>query len=261
MLRRLFALATALVPRRSRPRWVARNIIVSLDFDGVLALAHDAKIKYAKEWFGLTLHYGRTKKDDFDRAAHKAGLHLDYRTDFCDRLNAEHLMEYTIPPYCRATLRTLHAHGFRFVVITSRNDWELKQAKRFIKRHFAGLINYVHHTSNEPKAYFVKKLHPRIHLDDDLYKLEELSECPVEPYWFRQPENAHHTNRNRRIKSVPDWQDFRRRCFRLQQLHEAICWRHGIKNSWHNLKHIYERLHQLSEREREQLLAEYARSA
>ncbi|RME32061.1 hypothetical protein D6789_00685 [Candidatus Woesearchaeota archaeon] len=240
----------------SKP-YIAKNIIVSLDFDGVLAHALKLKLRYAQEWFGVQLKPSETKREGFERAMERHGKHVDYRRDFCDRLNRDHLMEYEIPRGCVDALRHLSNRGFRFVIVTSRNDWELAIAKKFIRKNFHGLIKHVHNTSDEPKDRFVRRLHPRIHLDDDLFKLKALKGCAVELFWYRQPENEHVHNDERRVVEIHDWGEFTRRCMLLKELHEAVCWRYGITNSWHHAHDIFNRYHELNDDERQRLLDAY----
>ncbi|MBD3303615.1 hypothetical protein GF343_00565 [Candidatus Woesearchaeota archaeon] len=41
--------------------YIAKTVITSIDFDGVLAQGVNAKIKYAKKWFGVDLALEQTK--------------------------------------------------------------------------------------------------------------------------------------------------------------------------------------------------------
>lgn len=239
------------------PPHIAKHPVVSLDFDGVLAHAYPLKVKYAKEWFGVKLELSQTKEKAFDELMKRKGLPYRYRTDLAARLNKEHLMEYAVPKGCKKALHALEKEGFRFVVVTSRNDWELKRSKLFLKKRFGGLITHVHNTSDEPKDRFVRRLHTRIHLDDDLFKLKALAGCATELCWYRQPENHHLNTRSQRITQIHNWEEFAHHCRALRELHEAVCWRFGIKNTWHHAHEIFDRFHALSEADRHVLLDRY----
>ncbi len=52
-----------------RNEHIAKNINIGLDFDGVLAHGINAKIRYAKKWFGVNLKYSQTKKSGFNNLA------------------------------------------------------------------------------------------------------------------------------------------------------------------------------------------------
>lgn len=238
--------------------YVAKNIIVSLDFDGVLAHGLNAKLKYAKKWFGMNLSLSQTKKLGFEALAHHLGKDVNYRS-LMDPLNEEHIMEYEVPSGCVSVLKKLHSEGFRFVIITSRNDHDYPYAVKFVKHKFGHLIKYVHNTRNQPKSEFVRHLHPRVHVDDDLRKLVDLSGESLSLFYYRQPENSHvnlpiGTNR---IKEVHNWGQFYDFCHELKVLHEAVCWKFDLVNDYRHNTQIVRLLNHMSGHEKKQLVEDY----
>ncbi len=244
----------------NRPKYVAKNLIVSLDFDGVIAHGLNVKLKYAKEWFGVDLELHQTKKDGFDKLMQKIGkLDINYRS-LMDPLNEDHIMEYEIPPHCKETLHNLHKEGFRFVVITSRNDHDFPYAKKFIRHKFEHIIKYLHNTRNKSKDHFVHKLKPRIHIDDDLKKLESIKHLPVHLIYYRQPENKHQNRSlfdNSRIFEINNWKQFYDIVIHIKKVHEAICWKYDTKNKFSHVGKIYGIYQDIGKDKLNDLLKEY----
>jgi hypothetical protein len=235
---------------------VEEYFIVSLDFDGVLAQGYKAKMKYAKDWFNVDLTLNQTKKEGFEALMKSLGRNVSYR-DLMDPLNEQHIMEYEVPTGCIKTLSGLYAQNCRFVVISSRNDHDYPYAVQFIEEKFGGLIKYVHNTSNEPKGMFVKRLKPRLHVDDDIGKLLELLEYPVELVYFRQPENESQDvplAYKNRILQAESFGDVQILVERIKALHSAICKKENIVNNWTNIGRIFGVLHSLSKNEINELL-------
>ena len=229
--------------------------LISLDFDGVLGLGVEVKRKYAKLWYGLNLTLEQTKKSTFDAHVKKLGMHISY-AEFMNKLQ-DNIMEYEILPYCKDVLKRLHDRGFRFIIVTSRTAYHYPFAKKFVEAHYGDLINSIHNTHEEPKDEFMRKLKPRIHLDDDLHKLIEIQDEPVSLAYFRQPENAHKPNSQTYVAEILSWPEFEDYALYIHRLHEAICWKHSIDNTWHNLRIIHDRLNNLDDEDRAALLLEF----
>ena len=115
---------------------MANYFVVSIDFDGVLAHGISAKIKYAKKWFGVDLRFSETKKEGFESLMKKIGKTVTYR-DLMDRLNEEHIMEYLAPDNCVNVLSSLFREGYRFAVVTSRNEHDFPYAVKFITENLS----------------------------------------------------------------------------------------------------------------------------
>lgn len=241
------------------PYYIARNIIVSLDFDGVLAHGLKVKIKYSKQWFGMNLKLSQTKKEGFEALAnHMEKKNINYRS-LMDPLNEKHIMEYIVPDGCLCVLNKLHSEGFRFVIITSRNNHDYPYAKKFVKHKFGHLIKNIHNTKNQPKNQFVHRLKPRIHIDDGLKKLIELSNEPISLCYYRQPENIHKNLPlgTSRIHEIHNWKQFYEFCNNLKILHEAICWKYKIHNNYMHNTQIVRLLNQMPNNAKKELLNEY----
>lgn len=232
--------------------------LISLDFDGVLGIGVEVKRKYATLWYNIDLTLEQTKQSSFDALMEEKNLSFKYM-DFMDKLQ-EHIGEFEILPYCKETLKRLHEKGFRFIIITSRNEYHFSFAKKFVDEAFPGLIDSIHNTHLEPKDKFVRELKPRIHLDDDLHKLIEIQDEPVSLAYFRQPENAHKENTQDNVREIRSWPEFEGYVLYIHKLHEAICQQHNIDNTWHNLRIIHDHLVHLTEDDRESLLREFDES-
>ncbi|RLE48067.1 hypothetical protein DRJ25_00800 [Candidatus Woesearchaeota archaeon] len=167
---------------------VEKYFVISFDFDGVLALGYDVKVKYAKEWFGVDISPESSKKAGFEALMRSLGKQVSYR-DLMDPINEEHIFEYKVPDGAIEVLGRLFEKNCRFVVVTSRNQHDFPYAQEFIREKFTGLIKYIHNTNDQPKADIIERLRPMAHVDDDVHKLEELRNLPVKRVYFRQVEN------------------------------------------------------------------------
>ncbi|PIN75745.1 hypothetical protein COV18_02770 [Candidatus Woesearchaeota archaeon CG10_big_fil_rev_8_21_14_0_10_37_12] len=218
--------------------------IISFDFDGVLAHGLNVKRKYAKKWFGVDLELHQTKKEGFNQLMTSTGKSdVNYRS-LMDPLNEQHIMEYELPKNCVQVLSRLYTKNCRFVIITSRNNHDYPYAVAFVKEKFAGLIKYIHNTSNEPKGRFVGKLKPRIHIDDDLSKLRELKEYPIELIYYRQPENTGQdisVHEKNRILEANSFQEAEIIIEQIRKTHERVCQQEQIENTWRNVALIFDK--------------------
>lgn len=230
--------------------------IVSIDFDGVLAQGLKVKLKYAKEWFGVDLRLDQTKKEGFDALMKQLSKKVNYR-NLMDPLNEQHIMEYETPSDCLNVLHRLFAQNCRFVVITSRNDHDYPYAVHYIEEKFDGLIKNIHNTRNEPKEKFISRLKPRAHIDDDLSKLEELQDCPVELVYYRQPENASieiPAALKNRIWEASNFNEIEAIIMMIKELHQQICENENIINNWTNIARIYSKMRKVAPAQTRKLL-------
>ena len=88
-------------PNQYSPRdYTAKDFVVSLDFDGMLAQGLELKVKYAKEWFDVGLMPSQAKSRMFNHLMSATGrTDINYRS-LMDRINSDHIMEYSIPQGC-----------------------------------------------------------------------------------------------------------------------------------------------------------------
>lgn len=238
---------------------IAKNIIVGLDFDGVLAHGLKAKLKYAKELFGLDLRLNQTKEEGFNKLVQSLGLKINYRS-LMDPVNEKHIMEYEVPPNCVDVIKKLYEEGFRFVIVTSRNNHDYPYAKLFVEKYFNGVIKKVYNTRNEPKDRFVYKLKARAYVDDDLKKLIELENTSARLIYYRQAENKHidlPLSMKTKCIEIYDWVSFYKIIHQLKEIHEAICWFHNLKNNIFNLKEIDKHYKNMSLDEIKELIRKY----
>jgi len=235
----------------------ANSYIISLDFDGVLAQGFHLKVKYAKKWFGLDLEADQTKEIGFNELVRKKGLNLNYDRDLTTKLNAEHILEFLIAPNLIETLTKMYGEGCRFVIVTSRSDRFLYAAKLFVENNFGGLIDYIHNTNRGSKNYLTTKLKARLHIDDDLKKIIQLVDTPLDLFYFRQIENKYQdiqSELKNRIYEFSDWREFYRQWSFLKLVQQAIAKKYNLPN---NMYHCYEILkiqHALNHKQRERLV-------
>ena len=238
--------------------FIARSIHVSLDFDGTIAHGLQAKQTYAHQWFGVSLQLDQTKKDGFNALMKKLKLPYNYR-HFMDKLNEEHIMEYEIPPYLIDVLSRLYQQGFRFTVVSSRNTHDYPFARIFLKDRFGSLIPQMYATQDKSKMFFLEKIKPIIHVDDDLYKLRDIAGSPVHKFYYRQPENNGLDMTREDMEDITeffDWREFEKMVNTIRQMNEAICW---AKNWSHTRKtaHIIYSYWKNNNMECEQFLKDY----
>ncbi|HLC73105.1 MAG TPA: hypothetical protein VJH20_00540 [Candidatus Nanoarchaeia archaeon] len=252
--------------------YIADYVIIGIDFDGVLAQGYKTKIKYAKKLFNLDLNINQTKRTGFNNLIKSMGRTDITYDDLIKEIMGKYTLEYEVPKYCKEVLTKLFLENFRFAVITSRTNEEYPYAKAFIKDNYGKLISNIHNESSHPnllnrwrikfrkKYYFVKKLKPRIYIDDDIKKLKALENYPVELFYCRQPENLDKnlgTIDKIRINEFSDWKNFYDIAIQLKELHEAICWKYNIINKFANAIELYNQVHGMTNRQKQNLIRDY----
>ncbi|MFP4424595.1 MAG: HAD hydrolase-like protein [Candidatus Woesearchaeota archaeon] len=200
-------------------KYVARHIIVALDFDGTIADLTEARIKATYAVSGMKVNRNQISKhtSPLDRKQYKDMTTLAGTQEYMDKY-------YTLLPYVKETLHALYNQSFRFAIITSRPDEIYPPVKRFIDKHHLP-IKYVHNTSYSPKSYITKKLKARIVLDDSLEKLIELKHTSAHLAYLNDKRTS-----DPKITTVRNWKEFYTYCIQVKQLHEEIC----RKNDWRN---------------------------
>ncbi len=251
------------------PPWIAENIIVTLDFDGCIAIGDHVKIKYARILHGINLKSEQCSKEYYPYPypdKHLMGLTKEQKNKLPDedkkkvKENAEKylemvavasgdkILEHNLDPQCKKVLNSLYNQGFRFAIITSREGKLFKACKKFIRYHGLPIINF-HGTGRKEidyisKGYFVKKLKARAMIDDISYKLEELVGAHAHLFFLVRPwsesELPHLTPALRkRITVIKDWREFYNGLMAMKELHEAICYHQGWKNDYKIVKDIF----------------------
>ena len=176
--------------------------VVGLDFDGCIAYGANAKIRFAKEQWGLELPVGQTAEDTFPHGPQRYREMMD--------VVGRRIDEYELAPYCGEALERLREKGFSMVVVTSRADYELDAAKHFIGKHNLP-IDDVHNTSRGDKKAVCQQLGAVALLEDSLWKLVELQETGIALYFIKQLWNGHEQHKASELEfivSVNDWQHF-----------------------------------------------------
>jgi predicted kinase len=238
---------------------ISDYLVVSLDFDGVIGLGSDVKKRYAEKWYGAELLDHQIKERAFDELLSAKGI--KYR-DFMDRINEDHILEYKVAEGALEALELLHLQGFRFPIITSRNEHDVQYARHFVQERLKGIIlpSYVLNTAGKPKEELIMKIHPRAHIDDDLSKLRDISTAPIELFYFRQPENFHQQvqpDDPSRIIETHSFDDLYHQMMTLRKCHEAVCFINEVENRKENIPQIYKALQEVKNDGIEELLKHY----
>jgi uncharacterized HAD superfamily protein len=133
---------------------------IGLDFDGTIADITWAKVRYAREAFGVDLApeqtarpsaepvLGRERYDDLVRVVHGSDLSLEMppmpgALEVIDRLTVDH----------------------ELIVVTARLDDEALLARQWLQAHEVPVSDLVH-TARGSKADACRALDIRVHLDD-----------------------------------------------------------------------------------------------
>ncbi|MBU0980899.1 MAG: hypothetical protein KJ709_08920 [Nanoarchaeota archaeon] len=238
--------------------WIAKQFIVGLDFDGVLALGVDIKRKYAKKWYGIDLPLEATKEAGFDSFMRARGQPYTYH-QLIGEIIARHMMEYKVPQGCQQTLNALSKRGVAYVTITSRRQSYYEPMVQFCHEHFPS-IRYFHNTKDQPKTDFAKRLRLRAYVDDGLSKLQELRDIPLELIYFRQEENRREDLGRKdkdRIHEAKSWKAIEDLIIDVMDLHEAICWDKGCPNNVYASEYIFQESHKMPRERRQKLLQRY----
>lgn len=209
---------------------IAQNIIVTLDFDGCVALGEKAKVKWAKNYHGIDV-----KSDQITKSTYPLGPQK-YK-ELMAKVTIDHIMEYEIEPECKDVLNYLFALGFRFAIITSRSGPELESAKEFASFHKLP-IKYFHATNNNPKNVICKKLCSRAMVDDTFSKLVELSDTPLVLFFLKRTWNKNEPDKTSNIIQISSWQEFALRLIEIRDLHEAVCFYNHWRNNFASVKNI-----------------------
>ena len=217
----------------NKPSHIARNIVVTLDFDGCVNNFIEVKIKYAKLWHGIDVRPEQVNKEFYPLGPKK------YR-ELSDKLGEQHSFEFPLDPYVKEVLHDLTRHGFCFAIVTSRDKIEIGPCIKYCKMH--GLpIKYFHYTSQTPKDLICGRLHSRAMMDDGLSKLMQFENTPVELFYMQRSWNAHQyvpLTHKGKIHEITDWRQFREYLIYMKRMHEAICYHQGWENNWVNLSKI-----------------------
>ena len=91
-------------------RWIAETIIVTLDFDGCIAIGDHLKIKYAKELHDINVTKEQAIKEKYPLGPKKY-------LELMDTVAVDHILEYRLDPQCKDILDSLfsiHIHNSRF---------------------------------------------------------------------------------------------------------------------------------------------------
>ncbi len=176
--------------------------VVGLDFDGCIALGANAKIRFAKDRWGLELSVWQTAEHTFPHGNQMYREMMD--------IVGRRIDEYELAPYCMEALERLREKGFSLAVVTSRADYELDAAKYFIAKHMLP-IGDVHNTNRGSKKAVCQQLGAVAFLEDSLWKLAELKGTGIALYFMNQKWNGHEQHKASQLEfvvPVNDWPHF-----------------------------------------------------
>jgi len=173
---------------------------IGLDFDGTIIDTTAAKMRFAREAFGVEL----TALETWGAI----GRERIGEERFVEMVRAAHEeLTLTTPPMPGAAeaIRRL-ARDHQLFVVTARNDVEVRWAERWIATH-APAISAVVHTSRAPKLDACRELGVELMLDDIPGVLHEIAEAGVGAALIEAEYNRD-TPRHARVRAVPHWRDF-----------------------------------------------------
>ena len=176
--------------------------VLGLDFDGCIAYGANAKIRFAKETWGLELAIEQTTEEVFPLGPQRYRQMMD--------IVARKLDEYELAPYCKEVLEGLAKADLGLAVVTSRYDYELEAAKWFIKNHRLP-ISDIRNTKGGGKRATCNEVGAVAFLEDSLWKLVELKDTGIALYFMKQGWNVHEQPKASQLEfvvSVNDWQHF-----------------------------------------------------
>ncbi|MBI2144295.1 hypothetical protein HYU17_04065 [Candidatus Woesearchaeota archaeon] len=178
--------------------------VVALDFDGCIACGANVKASFAREKWGLELAVEQTAEDMFPFGHEKYRQMMD--------VVGRRTSEYELAPCCREACEMLRDKGFKLAVVTSREDYELDAAKRFISEHRLPLAE-VYNTRRAGKKAICGEIGAVALLEDSLWKLVELEGTGVKLYFMEQKWNVHEQPKALELEfvvPVNGWQHFYR---------------------------------------------------
>lgn len=179
---------------------------IGLDFDGTIADTTTAKIRFARETFGVELSaletWGQVGRERIG----------DER--FMEMVRAAH-EELTLaaPPMPGATEAIARlARDHELYVVTARNDVEVPWAERWVAAH-APAIREIVHTSRAPKLDACRALGVELLLDDIPAVLHDIAEAGLDAALIEAEYNRD-APRHERVRAVPHWREFVALCAR-----------------------------------------------
>jgi hypothetical protein len=185
--------------------------VIALDFDGCIAYGANAKMRYAKEVFGVELTLGQTADD------HSPLGPLRYR-QMMNVVGSECIDEYELAPDCREVLVSLTEEGFETVVVTSRSDRQLYAARWFSENHGLPIERFIN-TNNASKKVVCEELGAIALLDDTLRKLREVEGSDTVLYFLKQQWNSFEHEEASGLESivpVDNWPGFHQKVREIQ---------------------------------------------
>jgi uncharacterized HAD superfamily protein len=183
---------------------------IGIDFDGTIADASSAKIRYALERFGVELTPELTMRPG---GVPVIGLER-YEAMVADIFGTELTLEFEPMPGALEVLRRLAAEH-EIYVVTARLDHEVDLAARWLETRGVE-VRGVRHTARGPKTDACRELGLGLYLDDtpaELARLAEggLCEAGLCAALLETPYNRE-DDRHAAVRLVPDWPAFEVLC-------------------------------------------------
>ncbi len=219
-------------------KYLAKELTIVVDFDGCIAIAEPAKIKYAKLYQQINI----TSKTCM-KATYNLGP-IMYK-QLMEKIMREHTDEYVLDPQCKEVLTFLHEQGFRIVVVTARDGETLRTCKQFLKKHQLP-INEVFGTNDQSKGPICKKIQALTIIEDTLSKLTELLNLPIYMNFLQRDWNTHEVvtkELEKRISTISSWKEFAKKTLEAKEMNEAICYFRNIINSPAHFTEIHAIIH------------------
>lgn len=183
------------------PKMNSYNLKIGIDFDGVIADSTELKIEYAKNHYNLDLQPEQCTK-------HKAvasGMTTEQYEKMVSEIYSSNISQEAKPvKHAKGAIEDLIQEGCQVYIITSRNDKELEQAKKWLQKNHFPQIEIIN-TSNQPKDSIAKKLGLNLLIDDTLGKLEKINTSETSLYLFTNPQNIDVSVETLPLRRMDSW--------------------------------------------------------
>lgn len=179
---------------------------IGLDFDGVITDPINLKIKLARELLGLEL----TPENATKEKILGNGVDVDkYNQIFRGVISSNRRYELDLTPNAKDVIDRLY-ENHKIYIITSRHNDQIPYVKDWLE-HKGIKYHLLINTSDQSKNQACIENKIKVYLDDDLHKLEQITNNHTLLFLLTRPYNKDNSNqelRKNNIQRVNDWKAF-----------------------------------------------------
>jgi len=188
--------------------------VVAIDFDGVITSPHRQKAEAMTDAGYET----KPKESSRDYATKVKGVPLDIYEEATYSVNIDNLIDVDMEEGVKEVLSELDGNSdVALVVVTSRRDHELESVLGYIT-HNKLPLHYVLHTNRAHKVDAIKRLNPKIFIEDTISKINPLIEDEVikqrietgefNILYFQNHANIYEES-NKYVQDVDSWKEIK----------------------------------------------------